>query len=209
MHNAAALVDTPRGQSGRPSKALTADQAGAVLRAARTSRLGAYVVLCLLTGVRTEEARALRWDHVDLDAGSIAVWRSVRLGGDTKTAKSRRTLGLPRRSLRHCASTAYGKTRTGWPPGNSGGRKVSSSPPRSARHWTRRMSGGPSSPSARLQALKTAGHPASCAQASSASCRPRACRWRRSHAWWATRVHGQRKSYTGGSSGRCWSRAPR
>jgi integrase len=49
----------------------------------------------LLTGVRTEEARALRWDHVDLDAGSIAVWRSVRLGGDTKTAKSRRTLGLP------------------------------------------------------------------------------------------------------------------
>ncbi|WP_222849481.1 site-specific integrase [Trebonia kvetii] len=95
MHNAAALVDTPKGQSGRPSKALTADQAAAVLRAARTSRLGAYVVLCLLTGVRTEEARALRWDHVDLDAGSIAVWRSVRLGGDTKTAKSRRTLGLP------------------------------------------------------------------------------------------------------------------
>ncbi len=95
MHNAAALVDTPKGQSGRPSKALTADQAATVLRAARTSRLGAYVVLCLLTGVRTEEARALRWDHVDLDAGSIAVWRSVRLGGDTKTAKSRRTLGLP------------------------------------------------------------------------------------------------------------------
>jgi site-specific recombinase XerD len=95
MHNAAALVDTPKGQSGRPSKALTADQAAAVLRAARTSRLGAYVVLCLLTGVRTEEARALRWDHVDLDAGSIAVWRSVRLGGDMKTAKSRRTLGLP------------------------------------------------------------------------------------------------------------------
>jgi integrase len=48
-----------------------------------------------MTGIRTEEARALRWDHVDLDAGSIAVWRSVRHGGDTKTAKSRRTLGLP------------------------------------------------------------------------------------------------------------------
>jgi integrase len=95
VHNAAALVDTPKGQSGRPSKALTADQAAAVLKAARDSRLGAYVVLCLLTGVRTEEARALRWDHVDLDAGSIAVWRSVRHGGDTKTARSRRTLGLP------------------------------------------------------------------------------------------------------------------
>jgi integrase len=48
-----------------------------------------------MTGIRTEEARALRWDHVDLDAASIAVCRSVRHGGDTKTARSRRTLGLP------------------------------------------------------------------------------------------------------------------
>jgi integrase len=94
-HNVATLVDTPKGQPGRPSKALNAEQAAAVLKAAIDSRLGAYVVLCLMTGIRTEEARALRWDHVDLDAGSIAVWRSVRLGGDTKTAKSRRTLGLP------------------------------------------------------------------------------------------------------------------
>jgi len=94
-HNVAALVDTPKGQPGRPSKALTAEQAAAVLTAARESRLGAYVVLCLMTGIRTEEARALRWDHVDLDAASVAVWRSVRLGGDTKTSKSRRTLGLP------------------------------------------------------------------------------------------------------------------
>jgi integrase len=96
MHNVGVLVDTPKGQPGRPSKALNAEQAAAVLKAAAGSRLGAYVVLCLLTGIRTEEARALRWDHVDLDAASIAVWRSVRLGGDTKTAKSRRTLGLPR-----------------------------------------------------------------------------------------------------------------
>ena len=94
-HNVAALVDTPKGQPGRPSKALTAEQAAAVLVAAEGSRLSAYVVLCLMTGIRTEEARALRWDHVDLDAASIAVWRSVRLGGDTKTSKSRRTLGLP------------------------------------------------------------------------------------------------------------------
>ena len=94
-HNVAALVDTPKGQPGRPSKALTAEQAVAVLKAAEGPRLSAYVVLCLMTGIRTEEARALRWDHVDLDAGSIAVWRSVRLGGDTKTSKSRRTLGLP------------------------------------------------------------------------------------------------------------------
>jgi integrase len=95
VHNVAALVDTPKGLQGRPSKALTSEQAASLLEAAAEAKLGAYVVLCMLTGVRTEEARALRWDHLDLDAGTMAVWRSVRHGGDTKTQKSRRTLGLP------------------------------------------------------------------------------------------------------------------
>jgi len=99
LHNVAALVDTPTGQKGRPSQALTAEQAAALLVAAQDARLGAYVVLCLLTGIRTEEARALRWDHVDLEAGTIAVWRSVRRGGDTKTERSRRTLRLPRTAI--------------------------------------------------------------------------------------------------------------
>ena len=54
--------------------------------------------------IRTEEARALRWAHVDLDGDPaasppvpphVAVWRSVRGHGDTKTERSRRTLGLP------------------------------------------------------------------------------------------------------------------
>ncbi|MGO9081234.1 MAG: site-specific integrase [Streptosporangiaceae bacterium] len=57
-------------------------------------RLHAYVVLLLTTGIRPEEARALRWDHVDLEAGTVAVWRSDRAGGDTKTPRSRRTLKL-------------------------------------------------------------------------------------------------------------------
>jgi Site-specific recombinase XerC len=35
------------------------------------------------------------WDHVDLDAGTISVWRSVRAHGDTKTNRSRRTLRIP------------------------------------------------------------------------------------------------------------------
>lgn len=64
----------------------------------------AYIVLSLLAGLRTEEARALRWDHVDLhgdpDAAPavpphVAVWRSVRVHGETKTERSRRTLGMP------------------------------------------------------------------------------------------------------------------
>jgi integrase len=68
----------------------------------------AYIVVSLLTGARTEELRALTWDHVDLigepDAtppvpAHMAVWRSVRAGGDTKTRKSRRTLALPTRCV--------------------------------------------------------------------------------------------------------------
>ena len=82
--NVATLVDTPKGQHGRPSRSLTLEQAVAVITAARTlpaielrpglkdvrrpaELMDAYIVLSLLVGVRTEEARALRWDHVDLD----------------------------------------------------------------------------------------------------------------------------------------------
>jgi integrase len=101
--NVATLVDTPKGQPRRPSKSLTMDQASALLAAAEGTRMHAYISLCLATGIRTEEARALHWEHVDFgdpDAeppmpASAAVWRSVRSHGDTKTEKSRRTLALP------------------------------------------------------------------------------------------------------------------
>jgi integrase len=88
--NVAALVTAPKGQEGRPSKSLTLAQAQALIKAAESSRLHAYIVLCLPTGCRTEEARALRWDHVDLDGDPdadppvpphVAVWRSVRSQG--------------------------------------------------------------------------------------------------------------------------------
>jgi integrase len=107
--NVAALVKPPTGQTGRPSRSLTLEQAASLLAAADTSPLGEYVVLCLLTGVRTEEARALTWDHVDLDGNAaadppipphVAVWRSVRAHGDTKTQLSRRTLQLSERVVR-------------------------------------------------------------------------------------------------------------
>jgi integrase len=93
--NVSVLVDTPEGQPGRPSQSLTLEQATALLAASARSRLHAFIVLCLLTGVRSEEARALTWDQVDLEAGTVAVWRSVRAHGDVKTQKSRRTLKLP------------------------------------------------------------------------------------------------------------------
>ncbi|MFG2195788.1 tyrosine recombinase XerC [Streptomyces sp. NPDC048639] len=106
--NVVELCSVPKGQLGRPSKALTLAQAEAVLKAAEETSMRAYIVLALLTGARTEELRALTWDHVFLKGKPeasppvppyIAVWRSVRSGGDTKTRKSRRTLALPKRCL--------------------------------------------------------------------------------------------------------------
>ena len=120
--NVAALVKPPRGRTGRPSKSFTLEQAKTLLAEAESTRWHAYVALSLLVGIRTEEARALRWDHVvtweDDSAGwqpvttagfdpaaagadryAIYVWRSERHGGDTKTEKSRRTLALPRRCV--------------------------------------------------------------------------------------------------------------
>ena len=103
--NVAAIVNsTPRGSAGRPSKALSVAQAEAVLKAAKGTRLEAYLALSLMTGIRTEEARALTWEHVDLDGDPaadppvpphVAVWRSVRAHGDTKTERSKRTLAMP------------------------------------------------------------------------------------------------------------------
>jgi len=111
--NVAALVKPPKGQrGGRPSKSLTLEQALALMEAANGTQLEAYITLSLLTGLRTEEARALRWDHVVAWAGgqwqpvteagfdheqfAVLVWRSDRAGGDTKTPRSRRTLALAR-----------------------------------------------------------------------------------------------------------------
>ncbi|MGH3699467.1 MAG: hypothetical protein ACRDRU_27180 [Pseudonocardiaceae bacterium] len=86
--NATLLCDCPVGKGkGRPSKALTMIQAEAVLSAAEKSSMRGYVVVALLTGARTEELRALTWEHVDLEGDpctsppvppNMKVWRSVR-----------------------------------------------------------------------------------------------------------------------------------
>ncbi|MGH3224076.1 MAG: hypothetical protein ACRDPY_36250, partial [Streptosporangiaceae bacterium] len=102
--NVATLVDNPKGQVGRPSRSFTLEQSLALLEAARESPLNAYVVLSLSVGIRTEEARELHWDHVDLDGDpsaarpvppSVAVWHSARHGGDTKTVTGSWRRGVP------------------------------------------------------------------------------------------------------------------
>jgi integrase len=98
--NVVDLSEMPKkAKDGRPSKSLTYEQACGVLTKTTEHRMYSYIVVSLLTGIRTEEVRALRWEHVHLDEEEvpyIEVWRSVRTGGDTKTAKSRRTLAVPR-----------------------------------------------------------------------------------------------------------------
>src|SRR4029077_620674 len=97
-------------------------------------------VVSLLTGARTEEMRALRWHDVDVPGQpeadppippNVALVRSVRAGGDTKTRKSRRALTLPQRAadalqvlwetrpcahaaMRYCPCLVFA-TRTGKP----------------------------------------------------------------------------------------------
>jgi len=129
--NVSALVDTPKGRPSRRSGSLTLDQAVALLTAARQGRVPAsahrglhprgprptalmyaYIVVSLTAGLRTEEVRALRWDHVvaqvndqwlpvtvaglDHEQLGVLVWRSVRVHDETKTERSRRSLELPR-----------------------------------------------------------------------------------------------------------------
>jgi len=92
---------------------MTLEQGMAVLDCAKGDPLHAYVVLSLMTGVRTEEACALLGSHVVAwvlevkewrpvgetsfrrKEYAVYVWRSVREDGDTKTEKSRRTLEIP------------------------------------------------------------------------------------------------------------------
>ncbi len=106
--NVVELCTVPAGGEGRRSKSLSATQARAVLTATAPHRMHNYLVVSLLTGARTEELRALRWEHVHLDPtrqgvevipSHVEVWRSVRTGGDTQTRRSRRTLALPGRCV--------------------------------------------------------------------------------------------------------------
>ena len=181
LRNVAVLVTTPKGKEGRPSKAMTLEQATALLDHATASRLHAYVVVSLLTGIRTEEARALRWSHVviwiadgtawvpvteagfDHERFAIYVWRSVRAHGDTKTEKSRRTLELPTQAAQALRSTTYGRRGSGWRQASAGGITASSSPARWGHRWMHPTFAGPSKRSPRRPVSARTGRRGSCA----------------------------------------------
>jgi integrase len=91
--NVVELTEVPTGQPGRRSKSLSAEQADDVLTKTGPDRLHAYIVVSRLTGARTEELRALGWEHVHLDPdtgppvpGSVAIGASSRRHQDPKVA---------------------------------------------------------------------------------------------------------------------------
>lgn len=82
-------------------EALTPTTARAILQAVRGDRLEVLYALMLAVGLRSGEARGLRWTDLDLDAATLAVRRNLqRVDGEwrflePKTARSRRSIRLP------------------------------------------------------------------------------------------------------------------
>jgi integrase len=144
--NVVELTDVPAGLPGRPSKAMAAQQADDLITKTACDRMHPYIVMSLLTGARTEELRALRWEHVHLEGQPdvtppippyLEVWRSVRAGGDTKTMKSRRTMALPDLCVRALVAQRVARA-------SNGTRQAWCSQHGSALRWMPRMCGGTS-----------------------------------------------------------------
>jgi integrase len=111
--NAAALARPPR----VPTRALRVghdylepEQLRKLVDVARIHPLGPLVTLAALTGLRQGEVLGLTWGDVDLEAGTLTVRRSmartwnaagadVRALAEPKTARSRRSIDLPRTAI--------------------------------------------------------------------------------------------------------------
>lgn len=104
VRNVARIVETPtvEHQEVRP---LDSGEVKLLLKATRTHRLHALWVLLISTGLRRGEVLALAWSDVDLAAGTLRVRRNVQrihrelVFGTPKTARSVRTVSLPRRAV--------------------------------------------------------------------------------------------------------------
>ena len=94
-------LKTPAG-AAKESRALNPYQVKALLVEAIESRFEALYVVAIHTGLRRGELLGLKWADVDLEAGTLAVWRSLDADGTFKTPKNRaseRALRLTARAL--------------------------------------------------------------------------------------------------------------
>ncbi len=102
--NVATLVDAPSTRR-KEVEPLTPEEARVLLDAIKGERMEALYSVALAVGLRKGEALGLRWADVDLDAGTIAVRRSLqRAGGrlqfvEPKSTRSRRTVALPNAAI--------------------------------------------------------------------------------------------------------------
>jgi len=99
--NVSALANTPQGHR-RTSKAMTIEQARALLSAARTDRLEALWTLGLTVPSRPGELTGLSWADVDLEEGIVHFRQALHHGpggaltlGPLKTEQSRRSVEVP------------------------------------------------------------------------------------------------------------------
>ncbi|WP_235608186.1 tyrosine-type recombinase/integrase, partial [Frankia casuarinae] len=98
--NVAKSVQAPKLGDAEPRE-LMVEQARRFLDVAAGDRLEALFVVALTMGLRRGELLGLRWDDVDLDAGTLRVVRSAqRVSGtlrlvETKTRGSRRPVPIP------------------------------------------------------------------------------------------------------------------
>lgn len=98
--NPADAVDPPKPET-REMIALTEEQTVRLLKACEGTPLYVPVVLAVTCGLRRGEILALRWQDVDLEAGTLSVRRSLeetRSGlrfKEPKTHRSRRPIALP------------------------------------------------------------------------------------------------------------------
>ena len=180
--NVASLVDVPEGQEGRPSKAMTLNQAVMLLEAVEsgTHRLAAYVVLSLLSGVRTEEARALQWSEVDLNAGTVAVYRSVAPEETPRPARAAASWSSPPAPSKHSAPTTSVRPPNGSPRGSAGRNTTLSSAAKTAPRSTDGTSGRSSARSPRPQDSAPNGAPENYGTRSCPSSAPTTSVWRTS-----------------------------
>ena len=103
--NVTEAVKAPRPVK-KEMRPLNPAQARGLLEAARGERLEALYALAVTTGMRQGEILGLKWEDLDLEAGTLQVRRtlSTAMGGGVrfgppKTARSRRNIRLPKLAL--------------------------------------------------------------------------------------------------------------
>jgi len=99
MHNAADLVDPPRGKKSK-MRTLIPSEVGKLLETARDSVFYPVIYTAINTGLRQAELLGLRWRDVDLDLAALSVnqvlykRRGICIFKEPKSEHSRRRLDL-------------------------------------------------------------------------------------------------------------------